>query len=53
VNIKGSNSFLDYCNAVDRYIGYISIANLGFTFNKLGLNSVIFILSMGGILIAS
>jgi hypothetical protein len=49
VNIRGSNSFLDYYNAVNGYIGYISAAGLGFVPNKLGLNLVVFVLSVGGV----
>jgi hypothetical protein len=49
MNTKGSSSFLNYYGVVDGYIGYISVASLGFTPNKLGLNLVIFILSVGGV----
>jgi hypothetical protein len=53
VNAGGFNSFLDCYSAVDRYIGYISVASLGFIPNELGLDLVIFILSVDGVLIAS
>jgi hypothetical protein len=49
MNTKGSNSFSNHYNAVVRYIGYIFIASSGFASNKPGLNSVIFILSIGGV----
>jgi hypothetical protein len=52
VNTRGSNSFLDCYSAVNRYTGYISIANLEFASNKPGLNLVIFVLSIGGVLTA-
>jgi hypothetical protein len=53
VNTEGFNNFLNYYSTVDRYTEYISIASLGFIPNKLSLNSVIFILFIGGILAAS
>jgi hypothetical protein len=49
MNTRGSSSFSDYYGAVDRYIGYISVVNSGFIPNKLGLNLIIFILSIGGV----
>jgi hypothetical protein len=53
VNTKGSNSFSNYYNAVNGYTEYISIVSLGFTLNELGLNLVVFVLSMGGVSAAS
>jgi hypothetical protein len=53
VNTKGSNSFLDYYSTVDGYIKYISVAGLGFIPDKLSLNSVIFVSSIGGVSAAS
>ena len=53
MNTGGSNSFLDYYSVVDRYIGYISVASLGFTPKKLGPDLIIFILSVGGMSAAS
>jgi hypothetical protein len=44
---------LDHCSAVVGYTGCISIASLGFAPNKLGLNSVIFISSVGSVSAAS
>ena len=44
---------MDYYNAVNGYTGCISVVSSGFTPNKLGLNSVIFILSIGGMSAAS
>jgi hypothetical protein len=52
VNTKGSNSFLDCCNIVNGYTGCISVASLRFVPNKLSLNLVIFVLSVGGMLAA-
>jgi hypothetical protein len=53
VNTGGFNSFLNHCSAVNGYIKYISAAGLGFIPNKPGLNSVIFVLSVGGVSAAS
>jgi hypothetical protein len=53
VNTKGFNSFLNYYNAVNGYIKYISAASSGFVPNKLGPNLVIFISSVGGVSAAS
>ena len=52
MNIKGFSSFLDYYNIVDGFIKQISIASLRFIPIELGLDLVIFILSMGGVLVA-
>ena len=49
MNTRGSSSFLNYYSAVNGYMGYISAASLGFVSNKLGPNSVVFILSIGGV----
>jgi hypothetical protein len=53
VNTRGSSSFLNHYSAVNRYIGCISIADLGFTPDKPGLNSVVFVLSINGMSVAS
>jgi hypothetical protein len=53
MNIKGFNSFSDCCSAVDGYTGCIFTAGLGFTPNKPGPNSVIFVSSVDSILAAS
>ena len=53
MNTRGSSSFLNYCGAVNGFTGWISITSLGFIPIKLNLDSVIFILSIDGILIAS
>ena len=53
MNTGGSGSFLNHCSAVDGFIGWISIASLGFVPVKLSLDSVIFILAIGGVLVAS
>jgi hypothetical protein len=53
VNTRGFSSFLDYYNAVDGYMGYIFAAGLRFTPKEPGPNSVIFVLSMGGVSAAS
>ena len=53
MNIGGSGSFLNHYSAVDGFIGWISVASLGFIPIKLGLDLIIFILSIGGILAAS
>jgi hypothetical protein len=44
---------LDYYSTVNGYTGCIFIASLGFVPDKLGLNLVIFILSVGGMSAAS
>ena len=52
MNTGGSDSFLDYYSAVNRFMGWISIISLGFIPVKLSLDLVIFILSIGGVLAA-
>ena len=53
VNTGGSGSFLNYYSTVNGFTGWISITNLGFIPIKPGLDLVIFILSIGGVLAAS
>ena len=53
MNTRGSSSFLDYCSAVNGFIGWISVASLGFIPVKSGLDLIIFILSIGSVLAAS
>jgi hypothetical protein len=53
MNTRGSNSFLNYYSTVNRYMGCISTASLGFIPNKPGPNLVVFVLSVSGISAAS
>ena len=52
MNTGGSGSFLNYYSTVDRFTKWISTVSLKFVPVKLGLDLVIFILSISGMLAA-
>ena len=52
MNTEGFSSFLNYYSTVNRFTGWIFIISLKFVSIKLGLDLVIFILSISGVLVA-